>query len=169
MTDPSGQSYVAAFGLALKGIETIKGMVTTPDAKKQASELFEIILSGQRSALEESVKQRTLLETVRDLEEKLRSLETWDREKQRYALVPAVPGGPAYAIKKSASDGEPPHFICPNCYEERRKRHLVDSIQHPPRKGEGRQRLGLECSACELFLDSGHAGGSITRKYAEDF
>lgn len=132
MTDPSGQGYVAAFSLALKGVETIKNMVTSADAKRQAAELFEIILAGQRSALEESVKQRALLETVRDLEEKLRRSETWETEKLRYSLAQPFSGSAVYALKKSTANGEPPHYLCANCYTDGKKSilNLVPSNSH---------------------------------------
>jgi hypothetical protein len=155
MVDPSGQSYVAYLGLALKGAETIKNLVTTPDAKKQAAELFDIILTGQQSALEENIKQRALLEEVRELKQHVAKLEAWDAEKQRYALAPPWHAGvPVYALKQSAANGEPPHYICTHCYQDRRKSILNDRTTHPAKGAQGHAVLLLECDR----LVQGHSG-----------
>lgn len=165
MLDPTGNSYVAAFGLALKGLEAMKGMSTKADLDKQAAQLFQIILAGQSGALEESVKQRALLETVRDLEEKLIRVNAWDQQKQRYELVPLWQGAVTYALKKEGSRGEPPHWICGTCYDNGRRSILNDAI-HYSASGRGRSFLVLDCPVCKAQVASDSSGGSIERKYA---
>jgi hypothetical protein len=165
MVDPTGSAYVTAFGLALKGLEAMKGMSAKADLDKQAAELFQIILAGQRSALEESVKQRALLETVSELEEKLAAFEAWSAEKPRYALAEPWGGGLVRALKQSASGGEPAHWICASCYENRKKGFLVDVLVQPK---SGHRQVGVECGLCKVQTLSQMAGGTIERKYAED-
>ena len=165
MTDPSGQTYVAAFGLALKGIEAIKSVVTTEDAKKRASELYEVIIAGQASALEESLKQRALLEQIEGLKNRVATYDTWNLEKSRYALAPAWPGCVIRALKRVRSEDEPAHWICPDCYDDRKKSFLQDSMTVP--KGSY-ERVTLYCKRCDNHLISEASGGQIQRLYAEE-
>lgn len=158
MADPTGQSYVAAFGLALKGAETIKNIVSVADAKKQAAELYQIILAGQASALEESLKQRALLETVRDLEEKLRKADAWNAERLRYVLAKPWAGAVVYALKKSAAAGEPAHYLCTHCYADGKK-----SVLNLTKNKDGWQLFACRCGAQLL---SPYRGG-VAYQYAE--
>lgn len=158
MTDPTGQGYVAAFGLALKAAETIKNVTTTADAKKQAAELYQVILAGQASALEESIKQRQLLESIRELKEQLAALQAWDGEKQRYQMIQPWSGGYVYALKESAKGDEPPHWICTSCY----KKGHASVLQH--RHVEKGHWDTYFCPDCETTLTA--PNGLMEMKYA---
>ncbi len=66
-------------------------------------------------------ERAALVDKIRQLEEKVASLEAWNTEKQRYQLVDIGEGTFAFALKQSMSGGEPPHYICANCYEHSEK------------------------------------------------
>ena len=120
---------IAGSFLKLRDLATVQAKVI---------ELQSTILAAQQSALAAQSDQFALLEEKRGLESKIADLEAWDREKQRYALTPLSRGRFAYALKDEARDGEPPHMLCPNCYQHRTKailqEHWVDgqTIQHCP-------------------------------------
>jgi hypothetical protein len=82
--------------------------------------LQEQILSAQQ-------EQAALLERVRELEKQMADLETWETEKQRYELKTVYPGGLARVMKSGMENGEPPHWLCANCYENRKKSYLQTS------------------------------------------
>jgi hypothetical protein len=80
-------------------------------------ELQEKILAARES-------QSALLERISELEKEVASFETWNAEKQDYEMKVLASGAITYAMKKEAPASKPPHYICANCYENRKKRFL---------------------------------------------
>ena len=71
--------------------------------------------------------------------------ETWDAEKQRYELKPiGTQGVFAYSLKPEHENGEPPHWICPDCYQDRKKSILQTVIKTP-----GMARVAI-CQRCKF-------------------
>ena len=165
MADPVGVSSISTFGLIVKGLQSIKDLAVGVEVKSKVTELYDVILAGQQAALEENIKQRALLDTVRELEEKIASMEAWDTEKQRYQLAPPWTGAVIYALKKSAGDTEPAHWICTTCYQQGKKSILNDVHKTPPK---GPHELGLGCPVCNTYIPSQYSGGSIERHFADD-
>jgi hypothetical protein len=113
--------------------ETITGLSalkTAFDMTKALKDIDDRVrLNEARMALQEQIldaqqAQATLLERVGELEKQLASFEKWDAEKENYQLTAIYAETLAYARKPSADSGIPPHFICANCYEDRKKRIL---------------------------------------------
>lgn len=125
--------------LKARDIATIQGKVI---------ELQSVILSAQSSALSAQSEQSALLDAKRELEQKIADLEAWEREKTRYLLEEVVSGAFAYALKPDAAGAEPPHKICANCYQHRKKSILME-FQIPQGKA-----TGLRCHPCgaEIIL-----------------
>lgn len=125
-----------AFDLA-KGIKDIDDAVRRNAA---VIELQEKILTAQQA-------QSTLIDQIRELEEKMASFETWEREKQRYDLKPLGWGAFAYMLKKSERGSEPPRWVCTNCFEQKK---IAMTIQHGVLKsGEGVQWF---CPSCKSTI-----------------
>lgn len=100
---------------------------------------------------------------VRDkeaLEKQLATLTNWETEKQRYSLVPMWEGAVAYALKKNLSNGEAPHWLCPNCFNGGR-RTILNSIDG------ARGFTMLTCSMCNAQFQSPYRG-SIPVQYANE-
>lgn len=97
-----------------KGLKDIDDRVRLNNARM---ELQERILDAQRA-------QATLLERIGDLEGKIANFEKWETEKENYQLTTISSETLAYARKPSADGTVPPHYICTNCYEDRKKRIL---------------------------------------------
>ena len=101
--------------------EITAGLISVRDAAKIQSKVVElntVIISAQSSALAANTAQFSLLDRVRDLEEKIARLEGWEAEKKRYQLTDFGGGTFAYLLKPEMAEGEPPHRICARCYEE---------------------------------------------------
>lgn len=96
------------------------------------------------SALDARKAQAELLDQVDALKETILKFEKWDAEKERYQLAEVAPGAFAYALKAGAEHGEPPHHICPACYEQRRKSILQGDLSKSIRGTSG----VLKCLAC---------------------
>jgi len=103
-------------------------------------ELLEKILSAREA-------QAALLEKVSALEKEIAAFETGDAEKLRYELKTTGGGGFVYTLKPDAQPPEPPHQICANCYQSRRKSFLQ-------KRGQGVARISgglpptLVCAVC---------------------
>jgi hypothetical protein len=144
---PDLQTFMGlASSLKLAG-EMAKAMLDIRDgAKLQATviELQGLIMSAQGSALTAQNDQFALLETVRQLQERIATLEGWEGEKRRYALKDYGEGTFAYELKADESRDEPIHRLCPTCFNQGSK-----SILHYSGKfGEGSQD-GYRCVPCK--------------------
>ena len=117
-------SIAAAIGSLRAASELTKGFLDLKEAaavQGRVIELQSVILSAQSSAMAAQSDQMTLLEEIRGLKEKMAKLEAWETEKQRYQLTDFGSGTFAFVLKPEKADGEPPHKICANCYNEGQK------------------------------------------------
>lgn len=123
-------------------------------------EAQEQVLSLREGALELQEENLELKSKIRELEAKLRATEDWIKEKEKYALANPW-GGPAqvYALKKNRADGEPPHYVCTNCFYKK-----IKVILNPVREG---MWLVMNCPTCKAKVGTGnHEIGKP--KYFED-
>lgn len=109
---------ISAFNSMFSIAKSIKDMNDVAIRNAAVSELWEQIFTAQ-SRYSEAIEQ------IRALETKLSSFEKWDTEKQRYKLTDFGGGTFAYLLKKEAANGEPPHRICANCYQQGDKSILL--------------------------------------------
>lgn len=119
------------------------------EVKAKIIELQGEIFAAQQGALSAQANEAALVQTVRNLEEKMAQMETWRAEKERYQLTDYGGQTFAYELKESEANGEPPHRICANCYQNSQK-----SILHPTRKLHD-QRDEYSCPACKSLFKFG--------------
>jgi len=119
---------LSAFKSILDVAKGLKDLNDDAARNTALTELTEKILSAKQS-------QMALIERVSDLEKELEGYETWEREKQRYELKPAGPYTQtlAYSLIESEQDGEHPHQICANCFEDRQRSILQHETRSPGR------------------------------------
>jgi len=70
-------------------------------------------------------------ERVSNLEQEIKRFETWEADKLRYELKDVRDGAMAYFLKEGVEPPEPPHKICAQCYEDRRKSILQTETRVP--------------------------------------
>jgi hypothetical protein len=136
----------AGVGALKTAFDIAKGLKDIDDAARRNAaviDLQEKILSAQEA-------QASLIERVRDLEKEMASFEHWEAEKQRYALTDFGANSFAYLLKPETANGEPPHRICPACYEQRQKAIL----QYKHRSAARREKWS--CSGCNREFEMGH-------------
>jgi hypothetical protein len=118
----------AGLGAAKAAFDIAKGLKDIHDATLRNAaviELQEKILTTQQS-------QAAIIERIGDLEKQVADFEAWDTEKERYELKTVGFAAFAYMLKPEARGREPPHFVCTNCYNQRR----ISIIQHGvPKQG----------------------------------
>jgi hypothetical protein len=123
-------------------VQSLKDLAATAEVKARVTELYDVILAGQQAALQSTVQQQAHLERIRELEEELRNIKTWETTKERYKLASIAGGSFVYALKSDANPPEPAHWICPQCYEDSRKSILIC--------GRAMMRtIEVSCSHCE--------------------
>lgn len=122
--------------------------VATLHAKTIA--LRKVILRAQSSVLRAQSEQSSLLERIRQLEEKVAEVEAWNAEKQKYQLTEINPGQFAYTLKEQPGSTEPRHMLCANCYN-----HNEKSILQTATRYAGRHTV-FYCQNCgnDMFFSS---------------
>ena len=131
------------------------------EVQRKIIELQSALLEAQTSAISATTVQFELHDKIRILEEQLKATHDWGCQETRYSLV-CPWRGPAqvYALKKSASEGEEPHFLCSNCFHSK-KRVIVNPAY---RNGW----VSLVCPSCKSSVEPGFRGIDAP-KYAEEF
>jgi hypothetical protein len=148
-------SIAALTGSLQTAIEITKGLIGLRDAaliQDKAIELQGAILAAQQSALAAQSAQFALSDRVRELEQEIVQLEDWEREKQRYELK-AIDGRVfAYMPKPGMADGEPPHWLCANCFNRRQKGFLQFKGQDRSPSGSRSDTSTYGCDTCKASL-----------------
>ena len=124
---------IAGFATSVRAaVEITKAMKDVRDANLMQTRVFELtreIMSAQSYAIEAMSAQSALLTRIRELEEKIAALETWNAEKGRYYLKSIQTGVMVYALKEGMENGEEPHYLCPTCYNNGKKSILQKETQ----------------------------------------
>jgi hypothetical protein len=102
---------LSAFKTMFDIATSLKGMNDAAIRNKAVAELGEQIIAAQ-------TRYATAAEQIRELEEKLRRMETWEAQKQRYELKDLKRGFFAYILKEGQENDEPAQAICTNCYKD---------------------------------------------------
>jgi hypothetical protein len=132
-----GEIY-AGLSAAKSAFDIAKGLKDIHDATIRNSAIIEL----QEKILAAQSEQASLIDHIRNLEKQITDFETWETEKQKYDLKNLGYASFAFMLKPNARGTEPPHFVCTNCYNQRR----ISILQYgPPRPGK---RPGHYCPAC---------------------
>ena len=134
---------------------------STIEIQGKVIELQAALLDAQTSAISATTAQFELQEEVRKLEEKIKSVNEWGDQESRYSLV-CPWRGPAqvYALKKSDSEGEEAHFLCSNCFHNKRK-----VILNPMKRDSW---ILMACPSCKATIETGYRGVGPPQ-YAEKY
>ncbi|MBI3503810.1 MAG: hypothetical protein HY059_03140 [Proteobacteria bacterium] len=127
---------LSAFKAMLDGARALKDI---NDATVRQSAVIEL----QSSILAAQAEQSALVDTVRALKERITQFENWNTEKQRYELKDLGFGAFAFMLKSEERGAQPPHWICANCFSEKR----VSIIQY----GFAKKLTGMtwHCQSCQ--------------------
>lgn len=122
MIDMSAISGLLTSLQALK--ELVSSLSATHDRVKLGAALItvnEAITSAHGKAIAAQEAYSTLKKERHDLVKRVREFETWEREAKRYELKDFGGSTFAYVVKEAMQGSEPPHSICPTCYENKKK------------------------------------------------
>jgi len=128
--------------------------------KEQVMSIQQSLLEAQQAMLAMQEAMADANKRARQAEDALVAANDWAKEKERYKLFSPYAGAVVYAMKESEAHGEVPHYICTNCYEQRRK-----SILSYGKLADG--FFALRCSVCKREAPSNFKNAG-TAKYAPD-
>ena len=152
---PSISAAITGLKTAAEIAKAMKGLHDLADVQSKVIELQSAILDAQTSALAAQSDQFTMIQKLRELETEVMQVRAWEETKQRYQLITPWWGCHVYALKESHKNADPPHWICPQCYEDGRKSLLLNH-----------EDLGvahhIKCSRCSF---ANRTGGDSERKY----
>lgn len=160
---PDMGSITAALGGLKAASELAKAIIqikSEVDRNAKVIELQSVILSAQSSAIAAQSEQFAMLEEVRKAKEEVAAMKDWDAEKKRYKLATPYSGVTVFALQKAMSNGEPPHYLCANCFRQAKQSVIANSTNK-----EG--WVALVCSACK-FTAQTRWRGLGPAKYAEE-
>lgn len=130
---------LAGVGAATNAFKLLQGFVDLRDATKVQALKFELM----SLLLETQEAQSALIAEKRQLEERIRQFEAWDREKERYQPETIGQNGSlCYGLKPEAGAADTEHKLCAHCFDRGLKRHL-----QPHTIPEGRSEV-LMCREC---------------------
>ena len=120
----TGTEVMAAFQSLKAGL----GLLQTLNATAKAAAINEVkvqltqhIIEAQQALTAAGMAQANAAETIRDLEQQIVQFENWQAERERYELADTGKGSLAYRLKVGMENGEPPHWLCPACYQQGKK------------------------------------------------
>ena len=119
----SGLTSIKAARDILQGLDAAKTQLALDEATRK---LREHITNAQEGLLSAQEAEFASTKRIAELEEQIVQFENWTAQKKRYELQDTGQGTLAYRLKEGMEEGEPPHWICPNCYENG-KRSILKS------------------------------------------
>ena len=84
------------------------------------SEINTKLMDATTVALASQEKQSALSNRVTELENQLREIENWEGKIEQYKLHQFPTGTFAYSLKSDCESGEPHHYLCATCVNERK-------------------------------------------------
>lgn len=112
-------------------IEGIKGSIAMVKGLKSAydqhtitqaqTDVLEKLLALQMDALSLQEKHSALIHEKEELQKKVMEAQKWSETESQYELKQVVPGRIVRSFKKTSESTDPPHWLCPNCWEDKKK------------------------------------------------
>jgi rubredoxin len=131
---------IATAAKALKGIlDTVQDVKTRQVIREIQDQLIDL----QTQMLTVHAHYQTLAEAKREVEEKLVAYEKWDADAARYELKEIARGFFMYVLKPDQAQGNPIHWLCPNCFQDRKKSIMQKvTVDH----------LDYKCPRCQFTI-----------------
>lgn len=111
---------VTGLGGVKTALDILKALKGTTQAKPILGEIAELqsaLIDANHGLLAAGQTQAADADRIRALETEVARLEKWDGDKENYELKGLVDGAVAYMLKPGARGSEPPHWLCPTCFQ----------------------------------------------------
>lgn len=124
------QAAAAAVGSLRAAFDLTKTMLDLAGSVKVQAKVIELqreILTAQSNAMGAQNAQAALLERIQGLEKEIVRFKEWDGGKDQYKLRQLGGSALAYVYQGGSDSGQPPHWLCPTCFDKRQKGYLVST------------------------------------------
>ena len=150
---------IAEISAGLGSLKTAKDIVQGINAAASQAAINEIrlnlqghLLEAQQALFSAQEAHTALTQRISALEEEIVRLKDWSAERERYHLVDVYRGSLTYMPKPGVEGGQPAHWLCANCFDQRRKSYLQFKGQdETPRGGRGMEST-YGCDACKSSI-----------------
>lgn len=123
---------IAAVGAALGSLNaaidlarSAVGAKIDSEVRAKVSDAMAALILAQAQLLDARVQMNDLVDENRKLKRELEERENWKQRVGRYELVEAPGGAMVYRF-----NGQPSHYVCPRCYEDKKLHILQDTKGH---------------------------------------
>jgi len=133
----------------ITGIGIFKSLYDSAKALKDindASVRNAAVIDLQEKILAAQHDQSSLVDRIRELEDRARTHDIWNTEKERYELKDLGWGAYAFMLKTEQRNDQPPHWVCTNCFG----RQHISIIQNSHVAGQGDR---IVCPACKTQIN----------------
>lgn len=134
----------------LKELTTALRDQVPPEVRERVQDLTELLMEAQVATFNAQQEIFRLTQRCRDLEEELRRVEDWETTKSRYVLKQIGGTVVVYVQKPAVDSPEVPHWLCANCFEDRKKSYLQAGLASGLRRA-------WKCGRCDQTLALGLA------------
>ena len=150
---------ITEIGAAMSGLQAtkdiVKGMTIIRDAAALNTvkvHLQSSILDAQEQLFAALEKQAAMSARVVELEQEVMRLKDWSAERETYQLAQVYTGAYVYMRKAGMEAGQPPHWLCAPCYDNRKKSILqrLDAAGARPPTRE------WQCPSCKATISVGY-------------
>ena len=124
--------------------EIVKSLKSSYDARaitQAQSDILEQLFTIRSDALTLQEKHLALINEKEELTKKLMEFEQWAKTESEYDLKEIIPDVFVYSSKISQNSKMPTHWLCPNCWEDRKK----SIFQRIRRTSDGNVYLCYRC------------------------
>jgi hypothetical protein len=137
---------LAAFDNLRTIVKAMMDAKTNAALMEQAVKLNFAIMDAQNAVIAIQSQYQSLLEEKDALKKQLVQMKNWEAESAKYEPVEMIPGIIVYALKADYKSTAPPHWLCPNCYQNAEKfflQHRYNRVHH---------KYSFNCQKCGLEL-----------------
>ncbi len=150
----AGIASLKAAGDILKGLNAASTQAAINEAKIS---LQERVFEAREALAAAQNEQAAALARISELEQEIVRLKDWEAERERYELRDAGRGAFAYMQKSGVNTGEPPHWLCANCFNKRQKSLLQFRGQNQMPGGPRTETSRYGCDSCAGAIIVGYA------------
>ncbi len=133
------KSLTGAMAEGVSLAKTLKGLV---DKKGIDADTAEVIVDLHQKLLTASDAQISLKQELEEVREAVTKLQTFERKMKRYKMKTLATGNVVYTLKKSRSNKQPQHSICPYCVNKQ----VISPLYKRP------DYVGLTCGTCQVKI-----------------
>lgn len=145
----AGLTSLKALGDLIKGLSAAHTQASIDEVKVA---LLKALLDAHTEADAHLAAKAAMAQRNHQLEQEIARLDDWDLEKSRYALMAIDRGAVAYMLKPGLENGEPPHWLCANCFSRRQKSYLQFKTQNTGAGGRRGDQAVWGCDACKASV-----------------